>query len=59
VTTSYTQALTDIAHGGFGTDSNFSMGNKGTNFLLNYNIAMLACHYEAVNILKYLYEEVV
>jgi len=46
--------------GGFGGEGDLSLNiNKPNHFLLNYNLIMLACHYEAVNILQYLYDDVV
>ena len=32
---------------------------RGANFMLNYNMVMLACHYESVKVLNYLYYNVV
>lgn len=30
-----------------------------TSFYLNYNMLMLACHFEAIKILEYLYDDVI
>lgn len=35
------------------------MSSLESSFFLNYNIIMLACHFEAVKILEYLYDEVI
>ena len=46
--------------GGFGGEGDLSLDiNKPNHFLLNYNLVMLACHYEAINILQYLYDYVI